>query len=270
MLTRSRFALRSISMSPRFFLRLAAVVTIALGLSGCWTSASYRYKLTLAVDTPQGVKRASVVGELTVWDIYFPWKGTDARLRGEALYLDLGPGARPLIALVTAQLRPRQGEAHWTNEAGPGNLMHRIYGQARSSSPIIDMQRIAHARGPRKIDPADLPDLVTFANVNDPGSVIEVDPDDLQATLGPGITWREITLEATDALLTREIEYRLPWIPAYAGKRLDGSRHGASTALANRLSVWNFRQNTSNEKAVNAVVSVVQFVYFVLHRAFGI
>ena len=53
-----------------------------------------------------------------------------------------------------------------------------------------DVPRLALLRGPQQIAPQDLPDLVTFADVKIPKSVIEVDPNDLQATLGrtsPGI-----------------------------------------------------------------------------------
>jgi hypothetical protein len=41
--------------------------------------------------------------------------------------------------------------------------------------------------------------LVTFADTNDPTSVMLVDPNNLSATLGPGVSWRSMTLEATDA-----------------------------------------------------------------------
>jgi hypothetical protein len=41
---------------------------------------------------------------------------------------------------------------------------------------------------PVAITPADLPDLVTFADTNDPKSVMLVDPDNLNATLGRGVS----------------------------------------------------------------------------------
>jgi hypothetical protein len=104
---------------------------------------------------------------------------------------------------------------------------------------------LARMRGPRKITPDDLPDLVTFADVNDPKSVIEVDPNDLQATLGPNITWNEITLESTDEPVTKGIELKLTWLPAYfqGNRRLDGSTHGANKELANILTWFDFDQS---------------------------
>lgn len=77
-------------------IRLAMVGLLALGLAGCGRSESYRYKLTLAVNTPDGVKRGSTVTEWIFWEVSIPERGTPHKLRGEALYLDLGPGARPL------------------------------------------------------------------------------------------------------------------------------------------------------------------------------
>ncbi len=69
-------------------------------------------------------------------------------------------------------------------------------------------------------------------------SKIPRDPNDLQATLGPSITWNVITLESTDEAITTGIAMKLPWLPAYFEKnlRLDGSNHGAKSDLANILS----------------------------------
>jgi hypothetical protein len=108
-----------------------------------------------------------------------------------------------------------------------------------------DVPRIARMRGPHRISPTDLPDLVTFADINDPKSVIEVDPNDLQATLGRGITRNEITLESTDEPVTKGIELKLTWLPAYFEKnlRLDGSKYGINRELANILSWPEFDQS---------------------------
>ena len=226
---------------PRL-IRLAMVALLGLGLAGCGRSESYRYKLTMAVNTPDGVKRGSNVTEWDFWEVSIPERGTPHRLRGEALYLDLGPGKRPLIALLTSHLheKPHQGVIwDWSG----GHLLFQLYG-LQSSNFMDDNARLARMRGPRKITQADLPDLVTFADVNDPKSVIEVDPNNLQATLGQDITWNEITLEVTDELFTTGIEKKLPWLPAYFKKnfRLDGSQFGSRRDIANELSTYDFDQ----------------------------
>jgi len=245
------------------FLRLAAAAMLSLALAGCEEkggearekTASYRYKLTIAVNTPDGIKRASSVGEVQYRKVLIPERGIMDKLQGDALYLDLGPGARPLIALLTSRLTSQlhhnygkpfdwqRGKDGWSPDSGPGQLA-RIYGLTPSRDFMDDVRRIAQMRGARAIPPADLPDLVTFADINDPKSVIEVDPSDLPATLGPHITWNELTLEITDEPITRGIRTNLPWLGAYhAGNlRLDGSQFGPNKGLANILSWADFEK----------------------------
>jgi hypothetical protein len=225
-------------------MRFATVCAISLCLACCGRTETYRYKLTLAVETPEGVKRGASVVEVMFYDVSIPERGTMHKLRGEALYLDFGAGTRPLIALLTNQLHPKYGkELRWTRDAGPEiGWLSRLYGEAPSQDFMDDMPRVARARGPHKITLADLPDLVTFADINDPKSVIEVDPGNLQGTLGPNIAWNEITLESTDEPVSTGITMKLPWLPAYYDKALDGTRYHDKNTLANTLSTAEFHQ----------------------------
>jgi hypothetical protein len=239
-------------MMSRPFVCLVAVAATGLCLAGCGRTESYRYKLTLAVSTPVGVRRGSSVVEVIFYEVSFPERGIMHKLRGEALYLDLGPGARPLIALLTSYLHPKYGkEKRWTRDAGPDdNLLSRLYGPP-SANPLDDVSRLAGMRGPHRIVPADLPDLVTFADINDPKSVIEVDPNNLQATLGPNITWNEVTLEITNEPVSKGIELKLIWLPAYFEKnlRLDGSEYGTKNELSNILSWPEFEQSSELKRS---------------------
>jgi hypothetical protein len=107
-----------------------------------------------------------------------------------------------------------------------------------------EIASLGRMRGPRKINPDDLPDLVTFARVSDPKSVIEVDPNDLQATLGQGITWNEITFEMTDEPITAGIiKAKLPWLSAVYSTMLDGEHYSDGRSLANKLSAADFDQS---------------------------
>jgi hypothetical protein len=245
------------SMISPFFIRLVTVAAMSLCVAGCGRTETYRYKLTLAVNTPEGVKRGSSVGELVFWDVSIPERGTMHKLHGQALYLDLGPGARPLIALLTTRLHPKYGEEQrWTPETGPGTRqMSRLYGIAPSVDYMDDVPSIARMRGPHRLTPSDLPNLVTFADVNDPATVIEVDPNDLQATLGPGISWNEITLESTDEPVTTGIQLKLPWIPAFWCGMLDGDRYHDKRTLANTLSTADFDQSEEFTKFIRRKLS---------------
>jgi hypothetical protein len=242
------------------FTRLMVVAAISVCLVGCGRTETYRYKLTLAVDTPEGVKRGSSVVEVRFYEVSFPEKGLMHDLRGEALYLDLGPGAKPLIALLTSQLRPKDlREVRWSRDGGPhDNMLFPLYGVSRSGNILDTVRGIAAIRGLRKISPADLPGLVTFADINDPKSVTEVDPNDLQATLGPHIAWHEITLESTDEPVTTGIRAKLPWLSAYHGKMLDGDtlRHfGAKKALANTLGTADFQYPSDPKKCASSMAT---------------
>ncbi|MDA9405859.1 hypothetical protein XH80_03505 [Bradyrhizobium sp. CCBAU 45384] len=108
-----------------------------------------------------------------------------------------------------------------------------------------NLPRVARLRGPRQIAPKDLPDLVTFADVNDPSSVIAVDRNNVQASLGANITWNEIAIEGTDDPITKGIEQKLSWITTYFENnlRLDGSSLTREETLANRLTWWDFEQS---------------------------
>jgi len=101
----------NMSMTSRLFFRLVAWAMIALALAGCGRTEGYRYKLTVAVNTPDGVKRASSVARVVFWPVSIPERGIMQKLTGEALYLDLGLGRRPLIALLTSYLHPKDGSS---------------------------------------------------------------------------------------------------------------------------------------------------------------
>ncbi len=94
-------------MDRRSFLGLT--LGLPLYLTACARSESYRYKLTLSLDTLDGVKSGFNVVEVSHNEVSFPARGVVAHVKGEALYLDLGPGRRPLIARLTK----RQGPKGW-------------------------------------------------------------------------------------------------------------------------------------------------------------
>ena len=52
--------------------RFAAVLAMVVTLAGCGRSEGYRYKLTLAINTPDGVRRGSTVTERVYWEVSIP------------------------------------------------------------------------------------------------------------------------------------------------------------------------------------------------------
>jgi hypothetical protein len=215
------------------------VVVAGLALVGYWMMGgfglpSFRYKLAFAVETPDGIKTGFNVVEVSHRSVSIPASGTMTRARGEALYLDLGPGRRPLIALLSGP-RDRRGDGtlHW-GEMSPFEVLARLYGEPFKDygTNNANILKLVRYRGPKPVVPSSgfLPDLVTFANVLDPKTVMLVDPNNIGATLGPDVKWHKITLEITDEPLTTGIEAKLPWLPAYFDKMLDGQRPGKKRA----------------------------------------
>lgn len=228
--------------------RLAAVLCVALALAGCWRwwpDVTYRYKLTLSVNTPDGVKTASNVVEIDYWKFA---QGTPHTARGQALYLDLGPGRRPLVALLTHI--PRQNERvddlRWL-EFDPIRLIARLCLHMNRIATWIDAaSQFKECRGAYPLEIADLPDIVTFTDTADPKSVLLVDPNDLTAPLGPSVSWQSMTMELTSDPLTKGIEKRLPWLTTLRGNQfLDGSILGQArdSPIANQLQRYDFKAN---------------------------
>jgi len=167
-------------------LRLVAVLRAVLALAGCGRSETYRYKLTLSLDMPDGVKAGFNVVEVDAFDVILPARGIGHKTTGQALYINLGAGRRPLIALLT---RIRRSTDPWPTFPGRGEdapgevLANKCLGVNKPKDWLDEVKATRQCTLPIAITSADLPDLVTFADVNDPKSVMLVDPNNLSATL---------------------------------------------------------------------------------------
>jgi hypothetical protein len=168
----------------------------------------------LSVNTPDGVKSGFDVVQVDYWEVGIPARGEAHKTHGQELYLDLGPGHRPLIALLThiRRANERPEDIHWL-EDDPIRIMARLCLHVTKIYSWIDVaSQFGACRGPYQIKTSDLPDLATFADADDPQSIMLVNPNDLSATLGAGVSWDAMTIEATDQALTNDLKKRLPWI----------------------------------------------------------
>jgi hypothetical protein len=102
------------------------------------------------------------------------------------------------------------------------------------------VEKLAAAQGSRELPRERLPDLVTFGDVNDPRSVIEVDPHDLGATLGGNVLLRKATIEITREPVTETIVQRLPWVKTMDPYR-DKSEAGRNPVYR-KISPWDFKR----------------------------
>jgi hypothetical protein len=122
--------------------RALPILGLPLLLAGCFgRSASYRYKLALSVDTPEGVKSGFSVGSVRhAEENGWGGRGGGSRTTGEAVYLDLGPVNRPLVALLTRTLKAgeRGHGTRWEADR-PTLLLARLYGEKQPVENVSAM-----------------------------------------------------------------------------------------------------------------------------------
>lgn len=210
-------------------------------LSGCnpFGGNSYRFKMTVEVDTPQGVRTGSSVYEVNVQkDIKLTAEMSNSQtsIRGEAVAIDIAPG-RTLFALLKT-----------VGVSGADSLSYmsmKTMDPGYNNNALDSAARIAAGdgiRSPAEVAPSDYPMLVTFTDMADPKSVTKVDPADLAAAFGPGVKLRRITVAVTQEAVTSGIGKRLAWVfdTFYFDKMLDGQTTNDGSSLANNLTPSSF------------------------------
>lgn len=184
---------------------------------------AHKYRLSITVETPDGAKSTSGVFSV------HPDRGNSREgtttTKGDALYVDLG-GGRNVLALLA------HGE-HGKDVEGINYLALRAFSAKGRRVSFSDIGRVT---GDAAVTGELIPVLVSFADINDPKTAREVQPDDLESTLGKGVRLRDVHVEvvpnglwpvdfggALGEPVTRGIERKLPW-----WKRAD---HPAAIAL---------------------------------------
>lgn len=153
-----------------------------------FVSGTWRYKLTVTVDTPEGLKTGSAVHEVSnaadkFKFLKFPDSKNIPEFRGEAVVVDLGSG-KFLFGLVG------------TN---PYELFYSAFPvQGASTYEGIRYFNTLQLGTKATLTRSQYPTFVTFTDINDPKTVKQVDPDDLAASFGEGVALSSITLEMTD------------------------------------------------------------------------
>jgi hypothetical protein len=236
-------------MTRRDVIGVLAGVAAATVLGGCGGSSrhKFRFRMTVEVETPEGLKVGSSVMEMSgaSSSLALNGKTVDVNLIGEAVAVDL-PGDQTVFMLVT-------------DAPNGGNIMNRIIKTFDPTYPmserlvalIADLERPSSIRRTAVFVPAQYntyPQFVRFRNVNDPKSVETVDPDDLEKSFGPGVKLKRVVMTVTDAPVTRTLIKRLPWLVPYPEPSLydeySGSMDVRDMPLARRMRNGDFRRGT--------------------------
>jgi hypothetical protein len=184
----------------------------------------HKYRLTVEVETPAGIKSAS--GIMSVHPDRGYSRSGHTATHGDAIFVDLG-GGKNLVALM-ANL-DRTVDLDGVNyvalraykAAGRGNVSFNEMNRMTGTVPVTDTL---------------IPVLLTFTDVGDPGTARAVPPDDLETTFGNGFHLHGVSAEVVPngwwpldfggglgEPVSRGIEAKLPW--------LSGAGTSAATAL---------------------------------------
>lgn len=225
-------------MNRRKLLQTSCAAFAVATLTGCGVfggNSGYRFRMTVEVQTLQGLKTGSSVIEvrLTRGMAIGDSSGVGSSVRGEAVVVDLPDGplfvllevpdaGPPLQAIVPDALLGRRS-------SGPDEVMADTakLGSTWFSEYKADLPR--HRDNGFEQSDNGWPLMVRFRNLNDPKSVERVDPD----TVGV----KRIRLETTSDDVTTGIEKRLGWLHN-EGQTLDfnsGPSFSRSPLLAQML-----------------------------------
>jgi hypothetical protein len=205
---------------------LALLAALVVGDQIRINRPGHKYRLTVEVDTPEGVKSAS--GIMAVHPDRGYSRGGRTRTKGDAVFVELGGGMN-LVALL----------AHVDKSIdldGMNYVALRAYNAAGRKVSFNEMSRMT---GAVPVQGALIPVLVTFVDPADPRTARAVPPDQVEAALGRGFHLHGISAEVVPNGLwpldfggplgepvTRGIETRLPWLSAAndaAGKALQAA-----------------------------------------------
>ena len=202
-----------------FFILLLSI--LAVPLAGCIDDTpDYRFRLKVQVETPEGLKTGSSVIEVkTAISSGIPTPGAiQTRFRGEAVRVDLGQRGT-LFALMQSNER-RDWAGHIMFLLAPSGVTangDRFLGRYRNmldKRQEIELPQSYSASKYKQVSTG-IPTLVTFLDPSDPKTVQLVNPEDLAATFGAGVTLRAVTVQMTDDPVTDEIEEHLEWMDDY-------------------------------------------------------
>lgn len=192
----------------------------------------YRYKMTVEVETPQGLRSGYAVREIAIrTPPPIPMLGEDrggVGVTGEAVAVDFASG-KTLFALLA--------DADGSYEFG-GRDVHFLFRELTSGKQGDAIELWPDkpvTRRPALANP--VPALVTFKDMRNPRSVELVDPHDLTKGFGLGYRLKSITIEVTDEPITKAIGKRLS--EEFFG---DWANFGSSIAHCRQLDHPYFRQ----------------------------
>lgn len=189
------------------------LILLALGSCRAILPERTRYRMTLEVETPAGLRTGQTVREQINYGSFplLPGGATDhVEKAGDALAVDLPRG----VLFVTL-------DNSYLDEALRFGTVTPHFRGAGDESADVDglVRRFRRTGATASITPEQLRGagfrflvLMRFRDLADPATGERLDPADLSAAFGPGVRIRKITLVPTKDPVSTDIEQRLPWL----------------------------------------------------------
>ena len=193
----------------------------------------HKYRLTVEVETPEGLKSAK--GVMAVHPDRGYSRSGHTTTKGDAVLVDLG-GGKNLVALL----------AHRDNTVDLDGMNYVALRAYKAAGQNVSFNEMSRMTGAVPVAGALIPILVSFTDLSNPATARTVPPDNLAAVLGQGFRLHGVTAEVVPngiwpldfggrlgEPVTRGIEAKLPWwngtaAPAATALRAAGMPAGAA------------------------------------------
>lgn len=227
---------------------VAVIAAIYAIWSIVYPSGTWRYRMTVSVETPEGIKTGSAVREIHAYSYPQLISTTSATVqvsKGEAVVVDLGKRG-VLFALIGEDYGHRIIFDVFPGHHGTTSKGIRYYRSLKDAKVTLE--------------PDKYPTFVRFLNINDPETVQQVSRADsldrlrkinpkrskeslasFEEAFGSGIRVKEVSIEITRDKITSGIQQYLPWL-ANTNGYLDGQYLGGGPELSNILHTGYFQK----------------------------
>lgn len=192
---------------------LAAAIVLVIAVYRFGLTYDYRYRLSLEVEVDGQIKSGSSVIQVTRQFDPVPgmaWPHYSTTAIGQAVFVDLGPRGN-LFVLLTNE-----------GDKSPEVLAARVFhfdpiDQIDNAEQRRRATKLTAERAHAQLTPERLPILVTFSDLTDPKTARVVQPNEFEATIGPGVRFKAAWIEMTEAPVTTGIYKILPWLRSHKG-----------------------------------------------------
>lgn len=180
-----------------------ALITLALAGSYILDADASRFRLTIEINTPEGMKSGSSVIQ-TQHYASGTWGPVEAKnivsqAKGTAVVIDLGDN-RQLLGILGF---------------GPdGSDESKLFGLVRAAlagGEPVSWKDDHKLKGRGELHPDYVPALILFSDANDPKTARLVVPTDFSRMIGPGYSFKRAFIETTKDPISRDIADKLPW-----------------------------------------------------------